>query len=206
MKQIRQLIYLTAASILCGCASSKTENTKSLQSKSEEKDTMEYLSSSVRNSFQNDVSWKKESSVYRWNDYSGLNSLRARMNAKDVVREKNATERTVSQDNTVRGSAVNFFFGYNSARLTSVDQQLNILEVARAAKEKGLKVTVVGSADNITGSASHNQELSQKRAAYIVEELVKRGVPRENITFKGEGGIMKYKPASINRKVRVIFS
>jgi len=168
---------------------------------------MEHPSSSVRNYFQKDVSWKKEASAYRWNDYSGLNSLRARMNAKDVAREQeNATERTVSQDNTIKGSAVNFFFGYNSARLTSVDQQLNILEVARAAKEKGLKVTVVGSADNITGSALHNQELSQKRAAYIVEELVKRGVPRENITFKGEGGIMKYKPASINRKVRVIFS
>ena len=51
---------------------------------------------------------------------------------------------------------------------------------------KGYVFVVSGHTDS-TGKAEHNKELSKKRAAVIVKELVKRGVPDKEIEAVGMG-------------------
>jgi OmpA-OmpF porin, OOP family len=55
-----------------------------------------------------------------------------------------------------------------------------------AAGFKGYTFVVSGHTDS-TGKAEHNKELSQKRAAVIVKELVARGVPKDEIEPVGMG-------------------
>ena len=55
-----------------------------------------------------------------------------------------------------------------------------------SAKVQNFKFEVSGHTDT-SGSASHNKELSQKRAAVIVKELVARGVPQNEIVPVGKG-------------------
>ena len=50
----------------------------------------------------------------------------------------------------------------------------------------GFKFEVSGHTDS-SGSAEHNKELSAKRAAVMVRELVTRGVPESDITAVGMG-------------------
>ncbi len=67
-------------------------------------------------------------------------------------------------------------------------------EVAEQLKEnpEATIIVVEGYANNISGTEKENIEelmpLSQKRAEAIVEELVKRGVPREILKADGKGG------------------
>ena len=55
-----------------------------------------------------------------------------------------------------------------------------------AAKVQNFKFEVSGHTDT-SGSAAHNKELSQKRAAVIVKELVARAVPASEIVAVGKG-------------------
>jgi outer membrane protein OmpA-like peptidoglycan-associated protein len=54
------------------------------------------------------------------------------------------------------------------------------------AKVQNFKFEVSGHTDT-SGSAAHNKELSQKRAAVIVKELAARGVPANEIVAVGKG-------------------
>jgi outer membrane protein OmpA-like peptidoglycan-associated protein len=54
------------------------------------------------------------------------------------------------------------------------------------AKVQNFKFEVSGHTDT-SGNAAHNKELSQKRAAVIVKELVARGVPANEIVAVGKG-------------------
>jgi len=51
---------------------------------------------------------------------------------------------------------------------------------------KNFKFEVSGHTDS-SGNEEHNKELSQKRAAVIVRELVKRGIPENEIVAVGKG-------------------
>ena len=51
---------------------------------------------------------------------------------------------------------------------------------------QNFKFEVSGHTDT-TGSEPHNRELLQKRAAVIVQELVKRGIPESEIVAVGKG-------------------
>src|SRR5207237_10015673 len=55
-----------------------------------------------------------------------------------------------------------------------------------AAKVQNCKFEVSRHTDT-SGSASHNKDLSQKRAAVIVKELGARGVPQNEIVAVGKG-------------------
>ena len=88
--------------------------------------------------------------------------------------------------------------------MTSNAQQLNISEIARVAKKHGLYVRIVGAADKATGTEVRNKELSESRAAYISEQLQKRGIPLDNIICEGIGGISRFKPDEVNRYTRVM--
>lgn len=158
---------------------------------------------------------------YTRNDYSGLNSLRARLNNRhwdgNVPVQKDST--TLSDNNgqaalgyfsemqqgkVCIGSPVYFFFELGTANLVTQLQLLNLDEIAHLANEYGLNVTVVGAADSATGSAEINKSLGTSRAKYIADELHKRGVTSAQITLVNEGGISDYTPNEANRQTKVM--
>ncbi len=55
-----------------------------------------------------------------------------------------------------------------------------------AAGVQNFKFEVSGHTDS-SGNEAHNKELSEKRAAVIVKELVKRGIPQNEIIAVGKG-------------------
>ena len=65
------------------------------------------------------------------------------------------------------------------------------------------KISVTGYADKQTGTTKRNQYLSDQRAKYVKDLLVKKyGVSEDNITVKGEGASSSlFKTASLNRVV-----
>ena len=155
-------------------------------------------------SFSDSVSVAKN---YPRNNYSGLNSLRMRMKGQSYESvEIPAKPDTIasSSGNECIGAPINFFFKLNTATLTSNAQQLNIAEIARVAKKHGLYVRIVGAADKATGTEVRNKELSENRAAYISEQLQKRGIPLDNIICEGIGGVSRFKPDEVNRYTRVM--
>lgn len=64
---------------------------------------------------------------------------------------------------------------------------------------------IIGAADSLTGSARHNQWLSEHRCKTVADALVKKyGVKRENIEVIAVGGVMKYETKENNRIALVI--
>lgn len=168
---------------------------------------------------------------YPVNNYSGLNSLRARLknrhwNGKSPLDEATSgfdyesrlSERqdTLTLDSTTFlygggeciGAPVYFFFSLNTARLTDASQKLNLDELARVANKYGLSVRVTGAADSSTGTTRINDSLSQSRADFITAALGQRGIPAERITKVSRGGIADHNPVEVNRhtKVELFFS
>ncbi len=97
--------------------------------------------------------------------------------------------------------AQSVFFSFNSAKIASRKEIINLQSLANAAKNAGLKLSVVGYADSATGSAEYNQKLSERRAQAVAQELVKLGVPESQIVVEGKGGVEAEKPALLNRRV-----
>lgn len=168
---------------------------------------------------------------YPVNNYSGLNSLRARLKnrhwngkspldetASQFDNESRLSERqdTLSMDSTTFlyvggeciGAPVYFFFSLNTARLTDASQMLNLDELARVANKYNLSVRVTGAADSSTGTTRINDSLSQSRAGFIIAELERRGIPTGRIAKVSRGGIADHDPVEANRhtKVELFFS
>lgn len=167
---------------------------------------------------------------YPVNNYSGLNSLRARLKnrhwdgeyptgttAVHSDDEKRASERkdicatdstTFYADGECIVAPVYFFFNLNTAHLTDASQMLNLDELARVANKYGLSVRVMGAADSSTGTPDINDSLSVSRAAFIAAELEQRGIPAERIAKVSRGGIADHHPVEANRhtKVELFFS
>ena len=182
----------------------------------------------------------KNRSLFPRNDYSGLNSLRARLKNKgwdgnpetmpkdmlkrDDVYDKESMNELDSfcygelddaqiaylialRDGTeVVGAPVYFFFNIGTDHLTDESQLLNIDELAKLAKAYNLKVKIIGAADSATGTNSINEELSSKRADYIMRLMRDRGVASDNIKTSHEGGIDDYTPVQANRNTCVILT
>ena len=161
---------------------------------------------------------------YPKNDYSGLNSLRARLAHKDwngkgkpnadgrsfeyrfsasdsVIWNKYISEMT--DGNKCIGSPVLFFFKIGTSQLVDTSQMANLDELARIAKDYHLKVSVVGAADSATGTDEINNSLSKSRAEFITQQLILRGVDKSMIVSKSKGGIDKYLPVAANRHTAV---
>ena len=190
--------------------------------------------------------------VYPKNNYSGLNSLRARLSEKksdasesksgnDSIARKLADDAEIGlvdvhaqigdchldsllsagqkiSDNLMSannneldsiensgnskitvGIPVYFFFQLNSDRLVDESQIVNLDDIAKISKAHNLKVTISGAADSATGTQSINQELAQRRARYIAQMLVDKGVSESLIHLHSFGGIDKYKVNDSNR-------
>lgn len=169
--------------------------------------------------------WYDRRQGYPRNNYSGLNSLRARLknrhwdgispldsasigygnNGDDAEKPGIiVSERTeLIQAGNCIGSPVYFFFNLNTAHLTDASQMLNLDELARVAKKYGLSLRVTGAADSSTGTPVLNGSLSTSRADYIVAELKKRGIPIERIVKVSRGGIADHVPVEVNRHTKV---
>lgn len=162
---------------------------------------------------------------YPKNDYSGLNSLRARMKNRgnatadskqigsDKCLETSGIEKDASSDDYLTlvqsgeiclGAPVYFFFNVGTANLVNASQLTNLEEVARIAKKYGLSVRVVGAADSATGTTAINDNLSKLRAEFIVNELVKYGMESGTISQSYDGGIDDYSPKEANRHTRIM--
>lgn len=163
---------------------------------------------------------------YPVNNYSGLNSLRARLRNRrwngasplgriDSISDScplgSENGNFLAADTTMLkyagneciGSPIYFFFSLNSDRLTDASQMLNLDELARVAKKHGLSLRVTGAADSSTGTAAVNDSLSASRAAYIATELERRGIPAGRVTKAGRGGIADHVPTEANRHTKV---
>ena len=167
------------------------------------------------------ASFDEENDGYPRNDYSGLNSLRARLanrswNGQSAT--SNAIQHVDSPADSIPagdylslmasgskciGSPIYFFFKIDTSDLTESSQLLNLDELARVAKAYHLRVSVTGAADSATGTVPINNSLSTSRADYIYNELVKRGVDGSRISKVSEGGIDDYKPTEANRHTKV---
>ena len=90
----------------------------------------------------------------------------------------------------------NVKFAPNSTTLPAAasNPDLNYLLDA-LQKNTDLKIEIGGHTDK-SGKAATNKMLSEKRARWVHDYLVKNGVSREQLTFKGYG---HYKPAYTNR-------
>ena len=162
---------------------------------------------------------------YPRNDYSGLNSLRARMRDKygnghkaKVVESASYTEEYGNADSESEedylsliqsgkaciGAPIYFFFELGTDRLLNNSQLVNLDEVLRIAKKYGLKVKVIGAADSATGNETINDNLSRFRADYIASELIKRGMENGTVTKGYDGGIDDYSPNEANRHTRIM--
>lgn len=97
--------------------------------------------------------------------------------------------------------AQSVFFAFNSSKIASKKEIINLQSLADAAKNSGVKLSVVGYADSATGSAAYNQKLSEARANAVAEKLVELGVPQSQLVVEGKGGVAVEKPAKFNRRV-----
>ena len=78
------------------------------------------------------------------------------------------------------------FFDWNRADLTARARQI-IAEAAQArTRQTTTRIEVNGHTDT-SGSATYNQGLSERRAAAVAAELVRLGVPRNEIVTRGFG-------------------
>ena len=160
------------------------------------------------------------------NNYSGLNSLRARLrnkgwngdedDYKPVLKEggddvDSSAEMSPEQYFQVMkdgkifvGSPIFFFFKLGTDELTERAQIINIKEVASTIKKYGLCARIVGAADSQTGTAYINERLSAKRADYIAKMMREQGVPQDMIQTQYRGGISTYEPQTGNRNTCVM--
>jgi OOP family OmpA-OmpF porin len=77
------------------------------------------------------------------------------------------------------------FFDWNRADLTARARQI-IGEAAEAARAQPARIEVAGHADR-SGTPQYNQALSRRRAETVAEELIKRGIARQEITITAFG-------------------
>ena len=161
------------------------------------------------------------------NNYSGLNSLRARLRNKGWNGdEENYAPMLKGHDDDTRsdstdinptqyfqmmkdgkifvGAPIFFFFKIGTDELTERAQVINIREVAGAIKRYGLYARVVGAADSQTGTAYTNERLSARRADYIAKMVREQGVPDDRIQTQYRGGINTYEPQKGNRNTCVM--
>lgn len=77
-------------------------------------------------------------------------------------------------------------FAFDSAELTFQSQAVLDEQVAVLEKEPDVKVKIAGHADSI-GAEDHNQRLSEKRAAAVIQYLISKGITPERLTPAGYG-------------------
>lgn len=99
-------------------------------------------------------------------------------------------------------SPATLYFDCGSAKLS--DRELAHLDffIDNVISKSDKAYTVTGSADKATGSARRNMQLSQQRADFVKNYIVKKGVDAERLTVKAEGDTnQRFAKAALNRVV-----
>ena len=124
------------------------------------------------------------------------NQLAAAKN--NLVQAQNALK---AEQGKLMSVSQSVFFAFNSSKIDSKKEIINLQALADAVKNSNAKLSVVGYADSATGSAAYNQKLSEARANAVIDKLVELGVPKAKIVAEGKGGVDTEKPARLNRRV-----
>ncbi|MSP00352.1 MAG: OmpA family protein [Acetobacteraceae bacterium] len=102
------------------------------------------------------------------------------------------------------------FFDWDKADLTSRSQGIVVDAAAYSTKTKYTRIDVDGNTDT-TGSAGHNQGLSERRARIVAAELVRNGVPQSAISMHAFGDTKLLVPTGAgtrepqNRRVEIVY-
>lgn len=163
---------------------------------------------------------EEKKGLYPKNNYSGLNSLRARLKNRQGGNDQLSSwndscqwDSTLSTDKYLKlmadgktyiGAPIFFFFKIKTSDFTDRSQEINAREIAKVMKKYNLSAKIVGAADSYTGSAGLNDALSEQRAKYIAQLLKKYKVSDKNISIRHRGGIDDYDPAEGNRNTCVL--
>ena len=122
---------------------------------------------------------------------------------REMLANQKPAQAVVETKKELVATAASVFFNINSAKVASRKDLVNVKEIAEYAKANNAKIVVSGYADSKTGSAAYNQQLSQKRAETVANELVNMGVNRDNIIIEAKGGVDNLSPFSYNRRATV---
>lgn len=117
----------------------------------------------------------------------------------ELVRE----ERIITNNSEITSSAI--FFTINSAALS--DQAKATLQlVSQAIKNTPAetKFTIIGHADAKTGTPKYNQTLSEKRAKCVYDYLVKHGIDKSRLSWKGVGSTDTLFPVNNTNRVVIV--
>ena len=128
----------------------------------------------------------------------------------ELAKEKNKKPEIVKEEvikpvQVASSSPRAIFFTINEYSI-SPREKVNIEYIAEQIKSNPDKqFTITGYADNSTGSASFNQELTQKRAESVYNMLVNDyGVDAKQLKIEAKGGVSSmFEPSSLNRVVIV---
>ena len=118
-----------------------------------------------------------------------------------------ANQRPVEQPRTVVeekivSAPVSVFFNLGKSTIASQKDLQNVKDLVSLAKDNSTFV-VTGYADSQTGSAEFNQQLSQKRAEAVAQELINLGVSSDKIQTVVGGGFDTLTPPANNRRATV---
>ncbi len=146
---------------------------------------------------------KDTETIYEHNNYSGLNSLRARLAEKEAQDYFDMFEEVEEEIDDNEEQNYIFYFKIASVNLVDTTQVRLLDEIAQEVLTNDYNASVVGSADKATGTEEYNKELSAARALFIANELIKRGVSEESIYVQGIGGTDECSPKEKNRSAKV---
>lgn len=136
--------------------------------------------------------------------------LEAQQVAHDNVLRENRELRTelvreehIYTSNVIGSSAV--FFKINSAELSN-QAKATLQLVVDAIKESpdDTKFTIVGHADAATGTPAYNQALSERRAEAVYNYLVKQGIDKSRLSWKGVGSTDSIFPVNNTNRVVIV--
>ncbi len=93
------------------------------------------------------------------------------------------------------------FFNLGSVEIASRKELVNLKAIAEYAKENELRIVLTGYSDTRSGTPEVNLDISRKRAQTVADELVKMGVPADDIRVVAGGAVDTLTPYSYNRRV-----
>ncbi|MBR2398382.1 MAG: OmpA family protein [Alistipes sp.] len=135
--------------------------------------------------------------------------------AERLAAQKAATDKALADNEALRAelakrktsvvSSTALFFNLNSARLLDrAKSAMQLLAETIAAAPKDQVFTLVGHADDETGSPEYNQKLSEKRAKAVYDYLVEQGVNKDQLTWKGVGSSQNIFPINSTNRVVIV--
>jgi outer membrane protein OmpA-like peptidoglycan-associated protein len=139
---------------------------------------------------------------------------RKQMEAEAHARQLEAQLSDLAAQKTARGIVVTFgdvLFSTDKAELKT-EGMSNVQKLSEILKQNPQRVVLIEGFTDSTGSAAHNQELSERRAMSVSTALIEMGISRDRISTRGYGEaypVANNDNASgrqINRRVEIVLS